>query len=106
MNSDIYEGEQKDDETHDLDAFTSAARIVVPLLALRGDSLPVLLEERDEIIREAFQCESEPDQNAMLGWMASCFICNEIAEVIGDLGRAIMDLRGSVADTMRKLPKL
>eukprot|EP00613_Pedinella_sp_CCMP2098_P035812 CAMPEP_0171803234 /NCGR_PEP_ID=MMETSP0991-20121206/73356_1 /TAXON_ID=483369 /ORGANISM="non described non described, Strain CCMP2098" /LENGTH=555 /DNA_ID=CAMNT_0012415301 /DNA_START=30 /DNA_END=1695 /DNA_ORIENTATION=- len=64
----IYESEQKVDETQNLDAFCSAARIAMPLLALRDVFLPVLLEERDAIILEAFQCNSEPDQNVMLGW--------------------------------------
>ena len=87
------------------DAFTnslvvsiaSASRLVAPLLQMRSRTDRALLEQRNLLVLLAFEglAPSLP-QSAVVGWMAVCFLCAELASALTRLGEALRDFRAEV----------
>jgi len=74
-------------------AFNSAAQVAAPLLSLRYLTEKSILEQRDALFLQAFTARDPPPQRAALGWMAVCFLCQQLSDVILELGVAMRDTR-------------
>jgi len=86
-NSSVKEG-----ECHEDDTFASASTAATPFLCFQHSTAQSLIDQRDALIDLSFTVTDVPSQRAILGWMATCFLCQETAVTVNDMGGGLRDV--------------
>jgi len=80
-------------KSESLFGIVSAAQIATPLIALKPYTEKGLLDQRNSLVLHAYTANTPLPQKTVLGWMATCFLCQEISAALGELGESLREIR-------------